>query len=163
MSKSKLICVILAVFLLVGTIPLVFGVTADKENLSKDTTPDASVTSDKTSLQMRKALSENASVTTSLKTKEDKLSMAPRNLTVSRYGAEYYDVQVQTIDTVDDTGLTSVILQDSSGNTLGWFWVKCPHDTQELEVYSTLLLSRQLHDSITVYTDDDGYIYRVTY
>ncbi len=176
MSKSKIIYAILVVFLLAGAIPLVLGQTAEKEALSKnisDTAPDASITSDDRSLQAREALSENVSVPIALETKEDKLSVAPENVTeppinvtVASYGLvqnEYYDVQVQTIDTVDDTGLTSVILQDSSGNSLGWFWIKCPHDTQEIEVYSTLLLSRQLHDSVTVYTDEDGYIYRVTY
>lgn len=166
MSKSKLIYAILAFSLIVGAIPLVLGQIAEKGALPKNT-------SDNTSLQTREALSENVSVSTPLKTTEDKLSVAPANVTeapinatVASYGLvqnEYYDVQVQTIDTVDDTGLTSVVLQDSSGNSLGWFWIKCPHDTQEIEVYSTLLLSRQLHDSVTVYTDEDGYIYRVTY
>lgn len=166
MSKSKLIYAILALSLIVVAVPIVFGQAAEKETMLRST-------SDNTSMQAREALSENVSIEAPLQTQEDKLEVAPANVTeppinatVASYGFTqdvYYDVQVQTIDTVDFTGLTSVILQDSSGNSLGWFWIKCPDDTQEIEVYSTLLLSRQLHDSVTVYTDEDGYIYRVTY
>lgn len=166
MSKSKLIYAILVLSLIVGAIPLVFGQIAEKGASPKNT-------SNNTSLETRESLSENVSVSTPLETTEDKLSSSPENVTeapvnatVASYGYTqdvYYDVQVQTIDTVDDTGLTSVMLQDSSGNPLGWFWIKCPHDTQEIEVYSTLLLSRQFHDYVTVYTDENGYIYRVTY
>jgi hypothetical protein len=131
MSKSKLIYAILVLSLIVGAIPLVFGQIAEKEASPKNT-------SNNTSLETRESLSENVSVSTPLETTEDKLSSSPENVTeapvnatVASYGytqEAYYDVQVQTIDTVDDTGFTSVMLQDSSGNPLGWFWIKCPHD-----------------------------------
>lgn len=152
MSKSKLVYAVLAVFLLVGTIPLVLGVNTENGTSSENPSIAAPLTK------------EEKSSSTNVTNATDGSGV---NLTTESTGGslenEYYDVTVQTIDTVDDTGLTSVYLQDSSGNDLGWFWISCPTDTQELEVYSTLLTSRQYHDSVTVYTDSSGYIYRVTY
>ena len=141
MSKSRLIFIILAIFTLVGAVPLVLGDSVQKATL----------------------VEENITITPDLATKEAKLLMSPTLDVESYYDAYLYDVTAQTIDTVDYTGYTSVVLEDSDANDLGWFWIKAPNSTQEEEIYDTLLLSRQLHDPVTVYTDCEGYIYRVTY
>lgn len=119
MSKIKLIITVLAIFLVLGIVPMALGAKGD--------------------VPPEKADSVGAAVGTG---------------TLS-------NVKVKVVDNRDSTGMLSVILYNSAGQSLGWYWIKASTVAGEDEVFTACCTAKITQSYCNVYTDANNRIYRV--